>query len=371
MNPAYKGCRLLFLILLIISFFWGVSNDRDTVYAHPLNNGYSYLNVGLNAVDYELFVPEQSLLGFDVDGNGRVLGNDLNERREQLTSYLSEHVRLIQQAEPMRMTLKEMEPAEKDAVSGVTFRMRFETDAPVSGFTIEYGLLFDDVDPLHLNFALIEQGDDLDQAVLDREHRTYAYAALHPAGWGTVLWTYFKLGVLHIWTGYDHLLFLFSLLLAVRRWADAAWIVTAFTAAHSATLILAAVGLLSLPPIGVETAIALSICYVAAENLGMTRPGLRRRLLMTLGFGLIHGVGFAGALEEVGLPRAYFNSSLVSFNVGVEAGQLGVVTLLLPAWLKLARTEKARRTVTIAGSLLVLGLAAYWALERGGLIAGR
>lgn len=370
MNPVCKSRLLLLLILLIISCFLGVSNDRDTAYAHPLNNGYSSLNVGLQAVDYELFIPAQSLLRFGVGGDGRIPGKDSDGKREELITYLKEHVRLVQQGVPMAMTLKGMEPAEKDAITGVTFRLRFETDEPINGFTMEYGMLFDDVDPLHVNFALIAQGDDLDQAVFDKEHRTYEYAPLHPAGWGWSVWTYFKLGVLHIWTGYDHMLFLFSLLLAVRRWADAVRIVTAFTAAHSVTLLLAAIGILSLPSAWVETAIALSICYVAAENLGMPRPGMRRRLLLTLGFGLIHGLGFAGALEEIGLPRAYFVSSLASFNLGVEAGQLVVVSLLLPAWLKLARTEQIRRTVTIAGSLVVFGLAAYWALERVGWIGG-
>jgi hydrogenase/urease accessory protein HupE len=146
-------------------------------------------------------------------------------------------------------------------------------------------------------------------------------------------WGFIKMGIEHILTGYDHLVFIIGLVLARARLRSLLTIVTAFTIAHSITLALAALDVWSPSPRIVEPAIALSIAYVGIENFFVKDASKRWRI--TFPFGLIHGFGFAGALREIGLPRASVPTALVSFNVGVEAGQLAVLAVLLPVVLLL------------------------------------
>ncbi len=135
-------------------------------------------------------------------------------------------------------------------------------------------------------------------------------------------------GVRHILTGYDHLAFLVGLLLLGGRARSLVGIVTAFTVAHSITLALAALRIVSLSPSFVEPAIALSIAYVGIENLFVSDASKRWRI--TFPFGLLHGFGFAGALTALDLPRAQLPTALFAFNLGVELGQLGVLAVVLP-----------------------------------------
>ena len=176
---------------------------------------------------------------------------------------------------------------------------------------------------------------------------------------------YFALGVEHILGGFDHLLFVFGLVLLVRGVRTLAWTITAFTAAHSLTLAAAALSLVSLPGPPVELLIALSIVVLARELAVETRAPERAReswsfrypYAVAFGFGLLHGFGFAGALAEVGLPAEQIPLALLGFNLGVEAGQLGVVALLLAGGAGLravarrvehsARAEAALRRVSI------------------------
>lgn len=170
---------------------------------------------------------------------------------------------------------------------------------------------------------------------------------------------YFLLGVEHIFTGYDHLAFLFSLLViaAARPWRDgwrsAFGVVTAFTVAHSVTLAAAALGWVRLPSRWVESAIALSILYVAVQNAYRAHP--RGRWMLTFVFGLVHGFGFASVLGELGLPASGRVFSLLAFNVGVEAGQILLVLLAFPV-LQYIRRARWRVGDVFVVTLLVLGL---------------
>jgi hydrogenase/urease accessory protein HupE len=182
---------------------------------------------------------------------------------------------------------------------------------------------------------------------------------------------YLRLGVLHIATGFDHLLFVFGLVLLATSTSRLLWTVTAFTAGHSVTLSLAALGLARLPSAPIEVAIAVTILVLALELARSDRSTresvLRRRpWAVAFVFGLLHGFGFAGALAEIGLPQEEIPVALFSFNLGIEIGQIGFVGLVLalrralaPA---LARTPTwvARVPVTAMG-----GLAVYWCLDRG------
>jgi hydrogenase/urease accessory protein HupE len=173
-------------------------------------------------------------------------------------------------------------------------------------------------------------------------------------------WDYFVKGIGHILTGYDHLSFLLALLV-VSRLRPLVAIVTSFTVAHSITLLLGAFEIVKLPSRFIECAIALTIVYVAAENLWRREYGHRWKL--TFLFGLIHGFGFANTLDPQELPAAARAVSLLMFNVGVEAGQLAVVLVLLPVSLALARWRHGPRA-KIAVSILVALLGLAWFLDR-------
>jgi hydrogenase/urease accessory protein HupE len=171
-----------------------------------------------------------------------------------------------------------------------------------------------------------------------------------------------KLGVEHIWTGYDHLLFLLGLLIAADSLRTMLLVVTGFTVAHSITLSLAALGLVHVSPAIVEPAIALTIAFVGVENFW--HPPARRRVVVTFLLGLVHGFGFAGMLEELGLPRGALATALVSFNAGVELGQAAVVAVALPVLLQLRRVPGWQRRVAPALSILVAAAGVFWFVER-------
>lgn len=185
--------------------------------------------------------------------------------------------------------------------------------------------------------------------------------------------TYTVLGIEHILLGFDHLLFVLALLLLVRDVRRLVATITAFTIAHSITLVLATLGVLDVPGPPVEATIALSIVFVASEMVhGLQgRPGLtaRRPWLVAFAFGLLHGLGFAGALAEVGLPENQIPTSLLFFNVGVEIGQLLFVAAALVAlatWTRLARGLALPRPAwaPVVAPYLIGGLASFWFIER-------
>jgi hypothetical protein len=168
----------------------------------------------------------------------------------------------------------------------------------------------------------------------------------------------------HILIGPDHLLFLVGLLLLGGSLRQLAMVVTAFTVAHSITLSLAALDLVSPPARIIEPAIALSIVYVGADNL-LVRGGRDVRAWIAFAFGFIHGFGFANVLREMDLPTRALGWSLFAFNFGVEIGQLLVVVIVASAFLALrARSEAAGRRLVFAGSLVVVIAGTYWFVQR-------
>ncbi|HTT41232.1 MAG TPA: HupE/UreJ family protein [Burkholderiales bacterium] len=171
--------------------------------------------------------------------------------------------------------------------------------------------------------------------------------------------SFFLLGIEHILTGYDHLLFLLALILRGGNLWSLLKIITAFTIAHSITLALAALNIVTLPERLVEAVIALSIAYVAAENLFL-RHAVSHRWAVSFIFGLMHGFGFSNALRELGLPREGLAWSLLNFNLGVETGQAVAMVILMPLLLWLRRTQwEARAVLALSSVVLVVGLGLF------------
>jgi hydrogenase/urease accessory protein HupE len=181
------------------------------------------------------------------------------------------------------------------------------------------------------------------------------------------LWRFVVLGAKHVLTGYDHLLFLFGVLMACRKLRSMLMVVTTFTVAHSLTLALAAFGHISVSGRVVEPLIAASIIFVGIENM-LQQEAVGRRIALTFGFGLVHGLGFAGALQDLKLPLSELPLPLFSFNLGVELGQLAVSALALPLIVKLHATQRGPRVLRLSCvGLSCTGL--FWFLERLGMVS--
>jgi hydrogenase/urease accessory protein HupE len=174
--------------------------------------------------------------------------------------------------------------------------------------------------------------------------------------------TFIGQGVMHILSGIDHLLFIISLLIVIRDWKQLAAVVTSFTIAHSVTLALGALGLARISPRLVEPMIALSIIYVAIENVARLNP--RARLGVTFAFGLVHGFGFSSVLRDLGLARGQLVPALLGFNLGVELGQLMVVAPLFPLVMWLQRRADVYRRVRLSLNASVAVIACWWFVQR-------
>jgi hydrogenase/urease accessory protein HupE len=222
-------------------------------------------------------------------------------------------------------------------------------------------------DPQSRTIVLLYSGGSLlREEVLDATHPSFAWTDQQaPESSLSVARRFVVEGVSHIFSGPDHVLFIVGLLLLGGSLRQLIKIATAFTLAHSVTLCLAATKTVTLSPSIVEPLIALSIVAVGVDNL-LTKPGERDvRALMALGFGLIHGFGFAGALAEVGLPKQALGLSLGAFNVGVELGQLAIVLTVAPTLALLNRkAPRAGRRAVLAGTVTVILLGALWFLQR-------
>ncbi len=184
-----------------------------------------------------------------------------------------------------------------------------------------------------------------------------------PTRWEIVT-QYLALGFTHILPkGLDHILFVLGLFLLSTRLKPLLWQVTAFTVAHSITLGLSIYGVVALAPAIVEPLIALSIAYVAVENM-ITRQLHAWRVLVVFLFGLLHGLGFAGVLRELGLPRSEFLTALLAFNLGVECGQLAVITVAALALWPFIRRPWYRQAVVVPASMAIALAGAYWTVTR-------
>ena len=191
-------------------------------------------------------------------------------------------------------------------------------------------------------------------------------APLPPPTRAEIGWQYFALGFTHILpNGFDHVLFVVGIFLLTSKWRSIVAQVSTFTVAHSITLALTMYGVVSLPAKVVEPMIALSIAYVAIENL-LVRELKPWRLALVFSFGLLHGMGFAGVLRDLGLPRPAFLTALVTFNVGVEAGQLSVIAIAFALCAYWQRRDRVayRRFIVVPASFAIAAIGLFWTVQR-------
>lgn len=319
-------------------------------------------------------------LGVDQDGDGAITWGELRARHADIAAYALARLKLSANGNDCGLDPPALLVDEHS--DGAYAVLRFSANCragAIAAVAVDYRLFFD-LDPTHRGLLRIEHAAGALTGVLSPERARQSFVLAEVTRWSQ-LFDYLREGVWHIWIGFDHVLFLLSLLLPAvlagsasgrafsqpaGRFAPVFWdvfrIVTAFTVAHSITLSLAALAVISLPSRLVESAIALSVALAALNNLYPLVS--RARWMVAFGFGLVHGFGFASVLADLGLPQASLVLALVGFNLGVESGQLAIVTLFLPLAYALRRTWLYRRLIFAGGSTLIVLLAGVWLLER-------
>jgi HupE / UreJ protein len=374
-----KRFLLLFIALILQTAAWA-HKPSDSYLTLRATAGSSDITVrwdiALRDIDY--------VLQLDRDGSGEITWGEVRLRSDDITRLATSRLQLTSGEKDC--TWVNAAPLMLDKHSDGTYAvlsLSAQCASLTTALKAKYSLLFD-VDPTHRGLVQwIAPGNADAQAqalVFGNESGEQQLALQAPGPWET-LRQYIVDGTWHIWIGYDHILFLLALLLPsvlVRRegqWVPAPHIggaakevikvVTAFTLAHSITLSLAALGVVSLPSRLVESAIAASVVVAALSNLFSAFESNRsKRWMMAFAFGLLHGFGFASVLADLGLPKNALVLALVGFNVGVELGQLAIVAVFLPLAFWLRSTAFYRVGVLKGGSLIVALLASWWLVQR-------
>ena len=348
--------------------------------AHKPSDSYLALAVGADGVNGQWDIALRDLdyaLGLDADGDGAITWGELRARHAAIAEYALARLELRADGAPCRLRpLAQVVDQHSDGGYAV---LPFHADCAAAPQALEIGYrLFFDLDPQHRGLLRLTTAAGVTTAVFAPERARQRFEAAAAAAPARQLLAFGREGVWHIWLGFDHILFLLSLLLpaVLRREADG-WraasgfrpairevlaIVTAFTVAHSITLSLATLGVMRLPSRWVESAIAASVILAAANNLVPLVQ--RRRFAVAFAFGLIHGFGFASVLADLGLPQGARLVALVGFNIGVEVGQLALVALFLPLAYRLRHSWFYQRLTLTAGSSAIAAIACLWLAER-------
>lgn len=341
-----------------------------TALAHKPSDAHLRFTAGGAGLEGRIDIAVRDLdeaIGLDADTDGQITWGELTTAAPRIGAYIQERVSLAADGRPCALSLGTA--ALVDLSDGAYWAQPVSArceGAPTEAVTVTYGVLFD-IDAQHRGLVNMAGSTEI---IRDAE------PVRIPVGGGTSFLSFVKEGVWHIWIGLDHVLFLLCLLLpavfpriagraqpapSLRGVAiEVLEIVTAFTLAHSITLVISAAGLVQLPSRLVETAIAISVVAAAVNNLVRA---IDARWAVAFALGLLHGFGFSSVLVDLGLPSNQLISSLLGFNVGVELGQLAIVVGLLPIlyWI---RHTLAYRALLYAGSALTAVLATMWTFER-------
>jgi hypothetical protein len=366
-NSAYLALALLLSAL--------------SAFAHNPDTSYARIAIAEDRValrlTYDLFTL-QKIAAVDADRDGQVTRAEVQRAAPEIEAFLRSRVHL--EIEGKSSGLGEASPPEwpreaPEAIAAADWHsaaalMAFPFSLPLTQPARDVTIIFQFFDVFgarHTVLGAFEHRGHTEEVVFMEEEPDYLFDTSYIAGAPEAprsepsllanLRRWIVLGAEHIFIGYDHICFLLALLV-VSRFGELVKIVTSFTVAHSLTLILAALGVATLPGRLVECAIALTIVYVAVENLWRTQLAYRWKL--TFGFGLIHGFGFAGVLSELGLPTAGRVRCLLAFNLGIEFGQLAIVAVAFPFFLLLRKWRPFPVVVSVAIGLFGLG----WFLER-------
>lgn len=354
--------------------------------AHKPSDSYLTLEVEAAKVHGRWDIAIRDLdyaLDLDADGDGKITWSELREHQQEVASYAMSRLTVRGDGDASCTSTVDAKGFAVASHSDGTYAvLRFEVTCPASitSLGLDYRLFFE-LDPQHRGIVRIDAAGMSRTHTMSKNDHEPRFS-LADAGRMRQLGSIVKQGIVHIWLGYDHILFLLALLLpsvlrrdgkewhAVPRLRPAIFdvlrIVTAFTIAHSITLSLAALGVVTLPSRLVESAIAASVVLAAANNL---YPILRQdRWMAAFLLGLMHGFGFSSTLMDLDLPRSNLVLTLFGFNLGVEIGQIAIVATFVPLAYFARRTQAYRRVGLVAGSVVIAALATIWLLERAFVI---
>ena len=367
------------MIARVILLAW-LATFASTAFAHKPSDSYLTLRVADAAVDGQWDIALRDLdavLELDRNADGRIDWGELKRRNAEIDAYALSRLALASSGAPCPLAVADHLVDRHSDGGYVVLTLRATCAAAVDVLTIDYSLLFD-IDAQHRGLLKLETPSSrVVSAVFPATKRQQTFALEHVSAL-TQLRGYVADGIAHIAAGFDHLLFLVALLLPsvlVRRgrtWVpvtsfpralrNVATTVTAFTAAHSITLSLATLSVVSLPSRLVESLIALSVLLTALDNVWPILP--RRRWQVAFAFGLLHGFGFASVLADLDLPPSSLALSLFGFNVGVEIGQLVLVLLLVPLVYLVRESRLYPRAGLATASGVIALLSSGWLIER-------
>ncbi len=354
--------------------------------AHKPSDSYLRLTVPLaGAIEGQWDIALRDLdfaIGLDANGDGDITWGEVRAQHSQVAAYTLARLKVRGDNQPCKAVAGEQLIDEHSDGAYTVLKFRLECPTTPRQLAIQYSL-FADIDPQHRGLLNLATRDGARTAVLSAQAGITKFE-LSVAAKSEQFLSFVVEGMWHIWMGFDHILFLVSLLLPAvlmlpkaQHWRSPQWlavprlkpalvdvvkVVTAFTLAHSITLTLATFKVVTLSSALVESTIAASVILAALNNLWPVFQG--KRWLVAFAFGLIHGFGFASVLADLGLPQDALLLALVAFNVGVEVGQLAIVSVFLPLAFALRRTRFYRVVVLKGGSCLIAVLAAIWLVER-------
>lgn len=346
----------LILVYLIVAVAIAFAHDPGlSAAALKLNGDRVEAHLTYARADVELLAP------MDADRDGNVTAAEFAQARPQLESLAATAITISANNQPIPFVVNGVE---LDDSNGVHFRFSF---AKPEAFTFQSNLI-ERLPRGHRQYVELIGGEKLiGSKMLTAGATSYqptAAALTEAAKAGQSFREFFVLGLEHIAFGFDHLAFLFALLLAGGKLREAVKIITSFTVAHSTTLALATFDVVNLPSWIVEPMIAVSIVYVGLENI--FRSEVKNRWMLTFAFGLIHGFGFASVLRELGIAERGSGAivPLFSFNLGVELGQIAIAGLFLPLIWKMRQQPKFVPRYVQACSILIALAGGYWLIER-------
>jgi hypothetical protein len=348
-------------------------------WAHKPSDSYLSLSIQHDHIEGQWDIALRDLdnaIGLDSDGDGQLTWGEVRSKQDESSAYALSRLTLSTDNRPCKTQV--LEQLIEHHTDGAYSVLRFGSDCggAIAQLSADYRLLFD-VDAQHKGLLRLTQGGQTSTAIYTRDTTLQTFSIAEQSRWDESR-QFIREGIWHIWMGFDHVLFLLALLLpavlvradgnwqAVNEFSGVCWnvvsIVTAFTIAHSLTLTLAALDVVRLPSRLVESTIAASVVLAGLGNLYPMMMSCR--WIVAFGFGLIHGFGFAAVLTDLRLPQNSLLLSLVSFNVGVELGQLAIVAAFLPLAYLLRRSWSYSRLVLTGGSLAVIVVALVWFTER-------
>lgn len=353
------GLGFLF-ILMSLSLFSSPTS------AHTNNSeGFSNIKVNGKMLNYQLELDLVELghamnlhLEKSESQNWDYLNQVLYNNKSKIQDYINSRLKIYADGSPLEGKLNQINVKEVKNRPFSVLDLTYSMNGKPENLLIDYNIFSDDSDPSHANFTTVKMDKKQEEFLFTyevREQKIGEVTFLHKTK------QFLVLGIKHIFTGYDHILFVISLIIGAKTIKQIFTLATAFTIAHSVTLVLATLKIVNLPTNIVKSGIALSIIYVALQNI--FNKDSKKHPLIAFGFGLIHGFGFAGLLSEMRLESGGLATSLLFFNIGIEIGQIIIISIMFPLLIYIKKRQYTKWLIP-GTSVGVLMFGLLWFFQR-------